>query len=71
MPEQTSSPSSEKGSNDSRALPDPDTCRTSPIGEIDSFGTCLVQSPMPCPNAMSYGNSYLCRNRNWKAYIRP
>ena len=41
-----------------RVLPNPDICRTKPIGSINSFATCLVDEPSICPHVLNYGNGY-------------
>jgi len=53
------------------ALPAQDSCSTAPIGSIQSFGTCLVDGPITCRHVMGYGNGYLCRHPDWKAWIQP
>lgn len=63
--------SSQAGSGFLRVLPDPNICRTKPIGEIKSFATCHVDAPFTCPHAMSYGNGYLCRHPTWKDFVKP
>jgi len=55
----------------SRILPDPKICQTLPIGEIHSFATCLVEFPITCSHAMSYGKGYLCRHPNWRKFVKP
>ena len=51
-------------------LPDPKVCRTSPVGEIKSFGNCHVESPCNCQHAMSFGYGYLCKHPGWKELVR-
>ena len=53
------------------AHPDFKNCRTRPIGEIQSFATCLVNGPDRCKYVMEYGTEYICRNPNWKEFVRP
>ena len=59
------------GNDFSRVLPDPNICRTRPIGEIRSFAMCLVSNPSSCLYAMSYGSSYLCRHPQWQTFVKP
>ena len=69
MPEQSHHHGAGKNAEDLRALPDPAICRTRPIGEIQSFATCLVECPITCRYVMGYGNGYLCKHPNWKDFI--
>jgi len=71
MPETTPKPEEENNSYYLRALPDPAICQTCPIGEINSFATCLVEFPITCKYAMSYGKAYLCRHPNWVKFVQP
>jgi len=54
-----------------RVLPDPKICRTTPIGDIRLFGTCLVNNPIECAQAFNFGDGYICRHPNWKDFIKP
>jgi hypothetical protein len=70
MPETNPRPDEQDNSYYLRALPDPEICRTNPIGEIGSFATCLVDFPVTCQYAMSYGKAYLCRHPNWQKFVK-
>jgi len=57
------------GENSStRMLPDPKVCHTKPIGDILSFGNCLVDSPYTCPYVIYFGEGQFCSHPNWKGF---
>lgn len=69
---QTSSapPDSPTDARLSGVLPDSRICHVKLIAETKAFVRCLVNNPISCPYAMGCGNDYLCRNPNWRLFVR-
>jgi hypothetical protein len=49
-----------------RVLPDPGICRAETLGLAD-YAQCLVESPLECRHALSFGYRFLCRHPQWNA----
>ena len=49
----------------SRNLPDMNQCRVRDIG-LEHYAWCLVERPMRCEYALSFGSGFLCRHPNMR-----
>jgi hypothetical protein len=65
MPEEKQAPGGQAEHDFLRVLPDPNICRTRPMGRITLYAVCLVDSPFTCRYATDYGAGYLCENPHW------
>ncbi len=48
-----------------RSLPDTTICRVKSIGASEIF-ECLVDNPIECSHALSFGDAFFCRYRGLK-----
>ena len=56
---------------ESPVLPDPNICRTEPLGKVNIFANCLVDNPVNCPYALTnFGDGYLCKHSEWKRFLK-
>jgi len=53
-----------------KPLPDSSICRTRHIG-IREFSQCLVNCPLRCPHAVSFGDKFLCFHPNRRSFEKP
>ena len=53
-----------------RVLPDPEICRTIPIGQIRLFARCCVDKPFNCPHVAWFAESYFCKHPNWEEFVK-
>lgn len=52
-----------------RVLPDMDICRAEDI-DLEGYAKCLVDSPLECQYALSFGHGCLCTHPNREAIIQ-
>ncbi|HOW80885.1 MAG TPA: hypothetical protein PK406_15695 [Verrucomicrobiota bacterium] len=53
----------------SRVLPDPEICRAKLAGFGD-YTDCLVEHPIHCPHALSFGELFLCLHPQREEIVR-
>ena len=44
-------------------------CRTTPIGDIKGFATCLNEGLASCPHRKPFGYGHLCYHPQWKQFL--
>ena len=62
-------PEAQEANTRFKALPNSKLCGTKPIGDILSFGDCLVKYPLRFAHVIFFGNGQICNHPNWKAFV--